>query len=180
MDTTYTAFADHSRVLCTHPDLAVLLASVRDPLQKGTTVTVFDDHSGQRTELEREPQLEAVAERLAGRRGGPGRPKLGVQSREVSLLPRHWEWLNEQPGGASAALRRLVEVARKSNATRDHLRAALEGMHKAMTALAGDEPGFEEALRRLYAEDFAVVREIVGKWPLKEHFERLLTRIESM
>src|ERR1700679_3549712 len=44
----------------------------------------------------------------------PGRPKLGVTAREVTLLPRHWDWLATQPGGASIALRRLVEDARSN------------------------------------------------------------------
>lgn len=180
METTYTAFADHKHLLQTHSDLSVLLQTVEGELKKGVTVTVFDDHTGQRTELEPQPDLAAVSERLSGRRSGPGRPKLGVQSREVSLLPRHWDWLNEQPGGASAALRRLVEVARKCDAGRDQVRAAQEGMHKALSALAGDEPGFEEALRHLYAEDFAGVRELIQNWPLQAHFDRLLTRMEAM
>ncbi|MBN9417319.1 hypothetical protein ABS71_19630 [bacterium SCN 62-11] len=180
METTYTAFADHKHLLHTHSDLATLLAAVQANLDRGRTVTIFDDHSGQRTELERQPELEAVRERLSGKRSGPGRPKLGVQSREISLLPRHWDWLNEQHGGASAAIRRLVEVARKCDVGRDQLRAAQEGMHKAMTTLAGDEPGFEEALRRLYARDFAGVRELIQKWPLEPHFARLLTRMEEM
>ena len=180
METTYTAFADHKHLLHTHSDLATLLESVQPDLESGATITIFDDHSGQRTELERRPELEAVSERLSGKRNGPGRPKLGVQSREVSLLPRHWDWLNEQPGGASAAIRRLVEEARKSNSGRDQLRAAQEGMHKAMTTLAGDEPGFEEALRRLYAEDFTGVRDLLQNWPLEAHFSRLLARMEAM
>ncbi|MFY0534142.1 DUF2239 family protein [Nannocystis pusilla] len=49
-------------------------------------------------------------------RTGPGRPKLGVVSREVSLLPRHWEWLERQPSGSR---RRCADSSRRrSGATR--------------------------------------------------------------
>ena len=44
---------------------------------------------------------------------GPGRPKLGVVAREITLLPRHWDWLAQQTGGASVAIRKLVEEARR-------------------------------------------------------------------
>src|SRR5271165_3954600 len=81
---------------------------------------------------------------------GPGRPKLGVVAREVTLLPRHWEWLNSQPGGASVALRKLVEDARKKYAGRDRIRLAQEAAYRFMSAMAGNEPGFEEAARALY------------------------------
>src|SRR5665213_1978029 len=67
---------------------------------------IYDDHSGQVIVIDpRHPPAQDAAR-------GPGRPKLGVQAREVTLLPRHWDWLNSQPGGASAALRKLVEEAR--------------------------------------------------------------------
>ena len=86
-------------------------------------------------------------------RPGPGRPKLGVVAREVTLLPRHWTWLSEQSGGASAALRRLVEEARRSNAPREQLRRAQDRTYRFLMATLGDAPGFEEAMRALYACD---------------------------
>lgn len=86
-------------------------------------------------------------------RPGPGRPRLGVVAREVTLLPRHWAWLNEQSGGASAALRRLVEEARRSNAPREQLRRAQDRTYRFLMATLGDAPGFEEAMRALYACD---------------------------
>ena len=89
----------------------------------------------------------------AAARPGPGRPKLGVVAREVTLLPRHWAWLNEQSGGASAALRRLVEEARRSNAPREQLRRAQDRTYRFLMATLGDAPGFEEAMRALYACD---------------------------
>lgn len=96
---------------------------------------------------------------------GPGRPKLGVVCREVSLLPRHWEWLAEQRGGASATLRRLVEGAKKSESREAVARRAVEAAHRFMWDLAGDEPGFEEATRSLFAMDFDLFEKQTSGWP---------------
>ncbi len=96
---------------------------------------------------------------------GRGRPRLGVVAREVTLLPRHWEWLNAQPGGASAAVRKLVEAARRSNADRDRVRQAQEAAYRFMTAIAGDLPGYEEALRALFANDPVRFADRVRDWP---------------
>ena len=84
---------------------------------------------------------------------GRGRPKLGVVAREVTLLPRHWDWLNSQSGGASVALRKLVEAARLAGDDKDRTRHAQEAAYRFMTALAGNLPGYEEATRALYAAD---------------------------
>ncbi|MDM0035548.1 DUF2239 family protein [Variovorax sp. J22P271] len=96
---------------------------------------------------------------------GVGRPKLGVVAREVTLLPRHWDWLNRQPGGASVALRRLVQDASRVNAERDAVRASREATYRFMTAIAGALPGFEEAARALFAGDQARFGELIGPWP---------------
>lgn len=95
------------------------------------------------------PSETAVEE--AAQTRGPGRPKLGVVAREVTLLPRHWEWLAAQPGGASVALRKLVEEASRSNRDADLRRQAQEAAYRFMSAMAGDEAGFEEATRALFA-----------------------------
>ena len=179
MNSSYSAFANHSQFLAHHSDLNALLEQVRSQLPH-STVTIFDDHTGLRTELEATPVLEQIEERLSGRRSGPGRPKLGVESREVSLLPRHWDWLSSQPGGASAAVRRLVDEARKSSAESELRRVATEGLDKAMTVLAGDEPGFEDALRALYAQDHAKLKLLWQNWAQRSHFERLLERLQSL
>ena len=106
---------------------------------------------------------------------GPGRPRLGVVAREVTLLPRHWDWLNDQPGGASAALRRLVDQARKANAGRDRIRRAQEATYRFMSAMAGDEPGFEEATRALFAGRPAVFDALTDAWPpdVRDHSRKL-------
>ncbi len=97
---------------------------------------------------------------------GRGRPKLGVIAREVTLLPRHWDWLSKQPGGASVALRKLVEDARRVNAPRDTRRAAHERAYHFMSAMAGDLPGFEEAARALFADDRPRFGALITGWPV--------------
>src|SRR5688572_27576373 len=96
---------------------------------------------------------------------GRGRPKLGVVAREVTLLPRHWNWLSTQPGGASAAVRRLVDAARQANVEKDRIREAQESAYRFMSAMAGNEPGFEEATRALFAGDEAMLQEMTKRWP---------------
>jgi uncharacterized protein len=96
---------------------------------------------------------------------GPGRPKLGVVAREVTLLPRHWDWLNSQPGGASVALRKLVEDARHTNADKDTIRRSQEAAYRFMSAMAGNLPGFEESARALFAGNENKFRELTGEWP---------------
>ncbi len=100
-----------------------------------------------------------------------GRPKLGVVAREVTLLPRHWEWLNRQPGGASVALRRLVDEARKSHDGRDRVRQAQEVTYRFLLALGGDLPGYEEALRALFAGRRDRFTQLLATWPadIRDH-----------
>ncbi len=106
---------------------------------------------------------------------GPGRPKLGVVAREVTLLPRHWDWLSAQPGGASVALRKLVEDARRTSAPKDRVRRAQEAVYRFMSAMAGNLPGFEEAARALVAgnrDRFAAETEA---WPadVRDHARKM-------
>jgi hypothetical protein len=96
---------------------------------------------------------------------GPGRPKLGVVAREVTLLPRHWEWLSRQPGGASVALRKLVEEARRGNDGKDRVRQSQEAAYRFMSAMAGNEAGFEEAARALFAGNEKRFQQLVEAWP---------------
>lgn len=105
----------------------------------------------------------------------PGRPKLGVIAREVTLLPRHWDWLASQPGGASVTLRKLVELARRANQGRDRKRRAQESAYRFLSAIAGNEPGFEEALRCLFADKREEFDQIVEPWPIdvREHAKKL-------
>jgi hypothetical protein len=96
---------------------------------------------------------------------GRGRPKLGVIAREVTLLPRHWEWLSAQPGGASVTLRRLVEQARRDTATSEDARRARERAYRFMSTMAGDMAGFEESTRALFAGDMSKFRHLTAGWP---------------
>ncbi|WP_313697655.1 DUF2239 family protein [Achromobacter sp.] len=96
---------------------------------------------------------------------GRGRPKLGVVPREVTLLPRHWDWLSAQPGGASVALRKLVEQARRDNEAQDARRQRQEAAYRFMSSLAGDLPGFEDATRALYADERDAYARHVAQWP---------------
>ena len=109
---------------------------------------------------------------------GRGRPKLGVVAREVTLLPRHWTWLNAQPGGASVALRKLVESARRGNGDGDRRRAGQEATYRFMHAIAGDQPGFEAAARALFAGDLGKLEDAIADWPqdIREHATMLAAR----
>jgi len=122
-----------------------------------------DDVRRRLSVVDADEEAPASEEHAAPR--GPGRPRLGVVGREVTLLPRHWEWLSAQPGGASVALRRLVERARRENEATDRVRGAQEAALRFMSAIAGDEAGYEEAARALYAGDEARFAECTATWP---------------
>lgn len=122
---------------------------------------VYDDATGRLVDIDPRPIPPAELEEPRG----PGRPRLGVIAREVTLLPRHWDWLANQPGGASVALRKLVEEARRNNGDKDRRRAAQEAAYRFMSSMAGDFPGFEEALRALFAHDRRKFSERVAPWP---------------
>lgn len=106
---------------------------------------------------------------------GPGRPKLGVVAREVTLLPRHWDWLNAQPGGASVALRKLVEEARKTRGATDTLRSRQEAAYRFISAIAGDWRNYEETTRALYAGDAVRFQDLTDAWPadVRDHARHL-------
>jgi hypothetical protein len=121
--------------------------------------------------VEPEPVVEGDAPR------GRGRPKLGVSAREVTLLPRHWEWLARQPGGASVALRKLVETARLASETQDRVRHCGAVTYKFMSTMAGHEAGFEEASRALFAGDAAGFAQRIANWPadVQTHLRKIST-----
>ena len=139
---------------------------------------IFEDRSGRQLDFDFRGSLEEVLARALPppERTGPGRPKLGVISREVSLLPRHWEWLEAQPQGISAGLRRLVEEARKQNPREQRARKGREALSRFMTAIAGNRPNYEEATRALFASDHARFEELIGEWPedIRAHLLRVL------
>jgi uncharacterized protein len=162
-------------------DLPTVATKAKKAIDGGASqpVFIFDDRSGELLDVDFRGTPEEVGQRLAvvesEVRRGPGRPKLGVVAREVTLLPRHWDYLNRQPGGASVALRKLVEEAKRVNHARDRVREAQEAAYRFMTAMAGDERGFEEALRALFAANEARFDEMTASWPvdIREHAKRL-------
>lgn len=168
---TYTAFLGDRQVGSgALPHVAAALAASD---LGGAPVFIFDDATGRPVELDlRHGPAAAVAEyqrRTAPQappRPGRGRPRLGVVAREITLLPRHWDWLSAQPGGASATLRRLVDEARRDSAEVDQVRETRDAAYRVMSALAGDLPGFEEASRALFAGDCVAVGEIAKDWPV--------------
>jgi hypothetical protein len=140
---------------------------------------IFNDDDGRQVELDLRGQIGEVLARIAPKPHAPqrGRPKLGVTAREVTLMPAQWEWLASQPGGASATLRRLVDQARRSGASRR--REAQEAVHRVLFALAGDLSDFEEVNRAFYAEDWDRMTNLMGSWPIgvRSYAERLVARV---
>jgi hypothetical protein len=167
---TCTAFKGNALLAAGPPSEVALAIKNADDLH---TILAFDDATGRVIDFNVRgsdadvtarytppPSVEDSAEPR-----GRGRPKLGVVSREVTLLPRHWEWLASQPGGASVILRRLVDQERRQGSGKQQRRAAQEAAYKFMSAIAGDLPGFEEATRALFADNRSRFEHEIAKWP---------------
>ncbi|MCX5463796.1 DUF2239 family protein [Alcaligenes parafaecalis] len=186
---TYTSFMGHRRI-ASGPMLANVLA-VKKVLESRVNdpVLIFDDVTGRFVDVNTQGTDEELAQRYAAvdvseaeveqteeeAPRGRGRPKLGVVPREVTLLPRHWDWLATQAGGASVALRKLVEEARRASAAKDQRRQAQERAYNFMTAIGGDLPGFEEAMRALFADELERFNALLAAWPedVREHAIKL-------
>jgi hypothetical protein len=164
---TYTAFLGET--LIASGRVETMLPAVKAGFDQNESVLflIFEDESGRQVDFDLRGDIdEVVARALPERpRSGPGRPKLGVVSREISLLPRHWDWLEQQPNGASAALRRLVDQARKREPGEERSRLATESVGRFMSAMAGNLPGYEEASRALYAGNRALFEDLIRHWP---------------
>ncbi len=186
MDGRVTAFFEE-RIISRGSREEVTRAIEEGWMDSLSEVRVFEDESGKVVDLDIWAARTAVARAafLGGRAGGGsagalagagrgrGRPKLGVTAREVTLLPRHWDWLAQQPGGASAALRRLVEAARKAARTPE---AAHDAVYRFLTDVGGDRPHYEEAMRALYRGEIGRMRELIAGWPedVRGYVEELL------
>ena len=189
--TSCTAFAGTKRIASGElRHVAVKAKTVMDR-DRWAQVLIFDDLTSNVIEVDFRGTPQDVAHRIAqtaataaesnepaqapGDARRPGRPKLGVVAREITLLPRHWDWLASQPGGASVALRKLVEAARTANQGQDRRRRAQEAAYRFMTAMAGNEPGYEEAIRALFAGKMKHFEGIVEPWPVdvRNHARRL-------
>ena len=184
----FTAFVGQ-QLLASGPLAEVALAVMKANQRSATDpVVIFDDATGRSIDLDLRgtkrdviarltpPNVETPAdEETAAEPRGRGRPKLGVVAREVTLLPRHWEWLGAQPGGASVALRKLVDEARRASGDRDRHRAARDAAYHFMSAMAGNLPGFEEAARALFAGEQRRFSEHIAGWPddIRDHIVKL-------
>jgi len=195
----YTQIAEHciafdgSKCIATGDVLRVArVVKAHTDALADSSVLVFDTETSRIVEIDFRGTLADVLKRIEERLAiagmppqartdaprKPGRPKLGVVAREVTLLPRHWEWLEKQPGGASVTLRKLVDAARKHGAEHERIRAAQEATYRFMNAMAGDLPGFQEALRALYANNRERFEKEIADWPrdIRLHTQYLAQR----
>lgn len=187
-DRTYTAFAGNR--LIASGNLKTMLLRTKECFDRGEAdaILIFEDQTGIQIDFDFRGTPDEVLARLSSHplfppgeaqskvQTGPGRPKLGVVCREVSLLPRHWDWLGQQPGGISATLRKIVDESRKSGRGKELARIARDAAGKFMWAMAGNLPDFEEASRALYARDQERFKFVIRDWPedIRKHLERLV------
>jgi len=199
--TSCIAFAGSRRVAS--GNLVTVARAVSEQMTRTPTepILIFDDATSRIIELDLRGSADAVVARIRAQDAamdapsteemadgspyrdepaarGRGRPKLGVIAREVTLLPRHWAWLATQPGGASAAVRRLVDAARQTHAASDRRREAQDAAYRFMSAMAGNETGFEEATRALFAGDEPRFTSLTTEWPrdVRDHARVLASR----
>jgi hypothetical protein len=188
-DTTYVAFEGDRRIAS--GNLSAVARAVKQTLdrRKDASILVFDGTTSGPIEIDFRGTMDDVLARLPATAAvptadadvaqptprGPGRPKLGVVAREVTLLPRHWEWLAQQRGGASVALRRLVDEARRNGESGDRVRGAQEAAYRFMSAMAGNKPNYEDAIRALFAGDLPRFEKLIAEWPadVRDHARRL-------
>lgn len=188
MQGTFTAFVGQRRLASgTAGDVALAIKRATQPLDQ--PIIIFDDGTGRSIDFDLRGDDREVLARLAKLMPPPatesaeppteprgrGRPKLGVVAREVTLLPRHWEWLNAQAGGASVALRKLVDEARRASGAKDRERQARDAAYHFMSTMAGDLPQFEEASRALFADDRRRFTGLIADWPtdIRDHIVKL-------
>jgi uncharacterized protein len=183
----FTAFAGQRRLAS--GALAEIALAIRRAQPISESISIFSDATGRPIDLDLRGTEEEALARLPKTASpgqmpddsppaeprGRGRPRLGVVAREVTLLPRHWDWLHAQPGGASVALRKLVEQARRSNGDADRARASREAAYHFMAVMAGNLPNFEEAARALFADDRRRMASLIAMWPadIRDHVVKL-------
>jgi hypothetical protein len=167
--THYTAFAGPTRIAAGSEREVAAIVRALPPA--APAVLIFEDGTGRQIDLDLRERADGDREERRGR----GRPSLGVVAREVTLLPRHWDWLASQSGGASATLRRLVDGARRQDGAASEARAGQEAAYRFLTAMAGDRPGYEEAIRALFAGDRPHFERLIAAWPadIRDHATRL-------
>lgn len=184
-----TAFLDVR--LVASGSLQHIISTVKNSLDDSdiTQLLIFDDSTGKQIDVDFRGTTDDVLKRLVERFGDlpgtdvnhhqpkrrVGRPKLGVVSGEVTLLPRHWEWLKSQPGGASVTLRKLVDEARRAGEKQSKVRESQEATYRFMTTMAGNFHQYEEALRALYAGDSQRFYNFISDWEpdVRDYIKRL-------
>jgi len=197
----FTLFVGHTSIASGRLDQLALSAKRAIESNSDGAVLIFDNQSGRNIDIDIRgtdkqvlarlqptatvPETEtADAAEIGNEQRGRGRPKLGVVPREVTLLPRHWEWLAAQPGGASVVLRKLVEQAKKAGSESSMIKQAQERAYHFLQAIAGDMPGFEEATRALFKNDRKSFENLISTWPgdVKDHAMQLafLPSVESI
>jgi hypothetical protein len=177
-DAVYVAFEGEHRIAA--GDLGDVARAAKQTLDrhKDAQVLIFDGKTSGPVEIDFRGSIDDVLARLPRSEvpaadedtavtapRGPGRPKLGVVAREVTLLPRHWDWLTQQKGGASVAIRKLVEEARRNSEAKDRIRLAQEAAYRFMSAMAGNRPHYEEAIRALFGNDPSRFGKLIAEWP---------------
>lgn len=176
----YSAFQNGSSIA--QGTITEVVTISKNTLKNGGEISplIFNDTTGEQLDVDLQGPLHLILktlpkpetiegtekeEKIPTSVAKKGRPKLGVVSKEVTLLPRHWEWLKQQKGGASATLRTLVEAAKRKSTNQDKIRLAQEACNRFIMAIAGDLPNFEEATRTLFAADFTAFAKTIATWP---------------
>ena len=170
-------------------DLLHVARQTKEAAERGESgpITIFEDETSKVIEIDFHGTMQQVMQQLTQadqpvgtvdgqEKRGPGRPKLGVVGREVTLLPWHWNWLDGQPGGASVALRKLVEEARRTNQGKDQARRSQDAVYWFMSVMAGTLPNYEEALRAFYRKNQERFAELIEPWPsdIRDHLKKLV------
>ena len=186
-----TAFAGQTRIASgSLADVALAAKAILDRGEQAPLL-IFNDATSDTIELDLRGTPTDVLARLAkrfpeaaetGQEDAPaqarkaGRPKLGVVGREVTLLPRHWDWLAEQPGGASVAIRKLIDAERKSKSFSDLKRKIEAITYRFISTMAGNFQDFEEACRALFAGDREKFARMTEAWPadVRDHARWLI------
>src|SRR5580704_5089234 len=176
----FTAFIGTRRLASGSLDQVALAAKKAVDRGARQPVLIYNDNTGRAIDIDSRGSDAEVLARLAQPAPptpprGRGRPKLGVVAREITLLPRHWQWLGSQPGGASVAIRKLVETARRANQDIDQRRQRQEAAYHFMSAMAGNLANFEEASRALFADDRGRLSHLIDGWPsdVRDHALKL-------
>jgi uncharacterized protein len=188
-DAPYIAFEGDRRI--GSGSLHDVARAAREALdrRRDASILIFDANSSTPVEIDLRGSVKDVLARIPPAKvpladeavaspRGPGRPRLGVVAREITLLPRHWDWLAQQKGGASVAIRKLVDEARRANESGDRIRLAQEAAYRFMSVMAGNRPHYEEAIRALFAHDSLRFEKLIAEWPadIRDHTAELAER----